>query len=199
MSTLASAKFKAILFTAIALGAAVVAVYFGLRALNAPPSRAAAAAVRVAPVAVPLPPFVDPRDEDHARQSLMLVPEVKAWSDYLERASRGTVHGLLVRHHAAPVELDGKRYWLFSFVESTPDAARRSENFLVGENTAAILVDDVDSGKRLTLDQWRATKQPLKRMSAPLAPAPAPAAAAPAAAAVRASAAAPATAAPEPD
>ena len=170
MSTSASVKAQALLATAIALGAAGVTVYFGMRAIEAPPAAATAALALPTPVAPPLP-YNGPRTQDQAMDLLAGLPEVKAWNDHLVKSSGGASHGSLVPYSPTPKELGGKRYWQFSYVENTPDAAKRWENFLVGENTAEILVDDIDNARQIPLEQWRSSKRPTERMVVPPTPA----------------------------
>ena len=179
MPTSVSPKAKAIVSTLVAVAAAVITVLFGLRALNAPATSVSASppAAIVAPAAPPAPPFVGPRSQDEARTLLAQLPELQSWSAHLQKISAGTVKGELVRFGPTPKTLNGKRYWQFSYVENQPDAARRWETFLVGENTADILVDDLDTGVILTLAQWRSQKHPMTRIAppTPVAAAPLPA------------------------
>ena len=179
MSTSVSPKAKAIAAVIVAVIAAIVTVLFGMRALKAPHAAAPAVAAAVAPPEPPPPPYDGPRSQDEARELLAKLPELRTWSAHLQKMSAGTVHGDLVRFSPTPKTLDGKRYWQFSYVENLPDAARRWETFLVGENTPEILVDDIESGTTLTLAKWRAEKHPLNRIAPPppvaAAPLPAPA------------------------
>lgn len=180
MPTSVSPKAKAIVSAFVAVAAAVVTVLFGVRALDAPAtsaSVAAPAAAAVVPAAPPAPPFVGPRSQDEARTLLAELPELQSWSAHLQKISAGTVKGELVRFGPTPKTLAGKRYWQFSYVENQPDAARRWETFLVGENTPDILVDDLDTGAILTLAQWRSQKHPMTRITppTPVAAAPLPA------------------------
>ena len=184
MPTSVSPKAKAIVSALVAVAAAIVTVLFGMRALHAPgisPSATAPAAA-VAPPEPAAPPFVGPRGQEEARALLAKLPELESWSAHLQKISAGTVKGELVRFGPTPKTLAGKRYWQFSYVENQPDAARRWETFLVGENTPEILVDDLDTGAILTLAQWRAQKHPLTRIAppTPVAAAPLPANPAPA-------------------
>lgn len=117
------------------------------------------------PVAAELP-FIGPRTKGQAVQALMDLPEIKAWNAHLEKSSGGSVRGALIEYGPTPKNISGKRYWQFSYVENTPDAAHRWESFLVGENTPEILVEDDESGLPMPLDQWRKEKQPLTRTSA---------------------------------
>ncbi|MFP5391908.1 MAG: hypothetical protein ACLGI6_10240 [Gammaproteobacteria bacterium] len=167
MSTSVSPKAKAIVAAIIAIVAAIVTVVFGVRALQTPTPAAAASSVSSAPLPPPPPPFQGPRGQEEARLLLAELPELKAWSAHLDKMSSGTVHGELVRFSPMPKEIEGKHYWQFSYVEILPDAARRWETFLVGEDTPDILVDDLDTGAVLSLEKWRTEKKPLHRIAPP--------------------------------
>lgn len=172
MSTIASARAQAIAATVVALLAAIPTIYYGLRALDAS-TPSSTASLPLPPPEPPAPPFVGPRTQDQARDLLADLPEVKAWSQHLINTSGGAVQGQLVRYSPTPKDINGKRYWLFSYVANGPDMARRWENFLVGEDNPEVLVDDTDSGERISLTEWRRNKQPMKRImaQAPAAPA----------------------------
>lgn len=118
-----------------------------------------------APVATELP-FIGPRTKSQAMKALMELPELQAWSAHLKKSSGGTVHGSLIEYGPTPKLIGDKSYWQISYVENTPEAARRWESFLVGENNPDILVEDDESGIPMPLDQWRKEKQPLTRTSA---------------------------------
>ena len=97
------------------------------------------------------------RAKEKAMNALMALPELKAWSQQIEKYSGGKVHGALIEYDPALKVIDGKRYFQFSFVENATDAARRWESFLVAESGDQILVDDAATDKTLTLEQWRST------------------------------------------
>lgn len=118
------------------------------------------------PIVVREAPFVGPRTKSEAKAALMALPELKAWSEHLETSSGGTVHGALIEYGPTPKVIGTKSYWQFSYVENTPEAARRWESFLVGQDTPEILVEDDDTDLPMALDQWRAKKQPMARKSA---------------------------------
>jgi hypothetical protein len=170
----ATALAKAIAATAVALIAAVPTVYYGLRALDASTSIATAhSSSPLLPPEPPAPPYTGPRSQNDAMALLADLPEVKAWSEHLQRTSGGTVAGTLVRYSPIPREIGGKHYWQFSYIANGPDMARRWETFLVGQDNPDVLVDDIDAGSRLTLSEWRRNKEPMKRIVAQAAPAPA--------------------------
>ena len=122
--------------------------------------------VVAAPVTVKEIPFAGPRTLDRARNELAALPELRAWFAHLEKSSGGSVHGALIEYGPTPKEIGGKRYWQLSFVENTPDAAHRWESFLVGENTPEMLVEDLEAGTTMTLEQWRKVKNPIARTAA---------------------------------
>jgi hypothetical protein len=111
-------------------------------------------------------PFIGPRTKGEAMAELMALPELKAWSQHIEKSSGGVSKGALIEYGPTPKTIGDKRFWQLSYVESTPDAAHRWESFLVGENTPEILVEDDETDQPLTLEQWRKDKQPLARTSA---------------------------------
>lgn len=142
-----------------------LAIAFSMRGSPQPSSQQA---VNSAPstVSVVEKPFVGPRGLAAARADLAALPELRAWFAHLEKTSSGSVHGALIEYGPTPKEIGGKRYWQFSFVENMPDAAHRWESFLVGHDNGNILVEDLEAGTTLTLDQWRKEKNPLARTSA---------------------------------
>ena len=111
-------------------------------------------------------PFVGPRTKGQAVQALLELPEIKAWNAHIEQSSGGANRGALIEYGPTPKTIGTKRYWQFSYVENTPEAAHRWESFLVGENTPEILIDDDETDLPMPLDQWRQEKQPLTRTSA---------------------------------
>lgn len=118
-----------------------------------------------APVA-PTKPFVGPRTKEDAMAALMDLPELKAWSEHLEKSSGGTIRGALIEYGPTPKVINDIRYWQISYVENTPDAAHRWESFLVGVDTPDILIDDDETDVPMTLQQWRTLKNPIARTSA---------------------------------
>ena len=104
--------------------------------------------------------------KEQAMSSLMALPELKAWSERIEKDSGGKLHGALMEYDAQPKIVGGKRYWQFSFVENGSDAARRWESFLVSDKGDEILIDDAATNKPLTLADWRAQKRPMEQTGA---------------------------------
>jgi hypothetical protein len=97
------------------------------------------------------------RTKEQAMTALMAIPEIKEWSAQIEKASHGKSHGALIEDDPAPRMIDGQPYWQLSFVENRPDRARRMQGFLVAQKSNDVLVDDLESGSVLTLQQWRRT------------------------------------------
>lgn len=160
MTSPLSASKKRKVGVAIALAAIVVAV--GL--LNNAPKRQPAAPA--APATAPADANV-PRSKEQGMAALIALPELKAWSAQIERASGGKARGALIEYDTTPRVVNGKSYWQFSFVENTADAAHRWDSFLVAAQGDEILVEDLPTDSLLTLEQWRMEKRPLER-SAPL-------------------------------
>jgi hypothetical protein len=154
---------KRVQFTALVLIVAATTTIFGCRGDKpAEPVKGAAAPVAVTAAA----PATGVRSKQQAMDALMALPELKAWSSQIEKSSGGTVHGALIEYDPQPKLIKGKRYFQLSFVENGSDAARRWESFLVAEIGDDILVDDTATDRTLTLAEWRAAKQPMRRSSA---------------------------------
>ncbi|WP_256078448.1 hypothetical protein [Massilia sp. YIM B04103] len=140
------------------------------RSAEAPAASASASASVPAETAAPsTPPAAAPipakkLSKDQAIGVLMDLPELKAWSDKIEKNSKGQSHGALIEFDAAPFEHKGKAYYQFSFVENTPEAVQRWENFLIAPGDGEILIEDQISGELLSLARWRKDKQPLRRI-----------------------------------
>lgn len=125
------------------------------------PAEAAPAPAAPAPAAAPAA-----RTKEDAMTALMNLPELKAWSQRLEKDSHGKVHGALIEFDPVPRIIGGKSYWQFSFVENGSDAAHRWESFLVAQVGDEILIDADSSGNTLSLEQWRRERRPMDRTSA---------------------------------
>lgn len=108
------------------------------------------------PAPAPAPVVKEPTREE-AMASLMELPELKAMSEQIEKKSHGKTHGAVIEDDPQPRVVDGKPYWQFSFVENAPDAVHRRASFLVAKSGKEILYDDTQSGKLLTLPEWRRT------------------------------------------
>ena len=141
---------KKIQLTALVLIIAATTTIFGCRETTAPTAPASAPAQQV-------------RSKEQAMNALMALPELKAWSAQLEKASDGKVHGALIEYDPKPKTIGGIDYWQFSFVENGGEAVHRWESFLVAERGDDILVEDFATDKTLTLAQWRKEKRPMER------------------------------------
>lgn len=128
-----------------------------------PPATASAAAP--APQTTPSTPAHAhaERTREQAAAALMALPELQAWSALLEKNSAGKSHGALIEYDPAPRTVKGKRYYQFSFVENTPEAAMRWESFLAAINDDEILVEDSNTDELLSLERWRKEKHPAQR------------------------------------
>jgi hypothetical protein len=141
------------------IGFALAAGYRELRAPTAPVPPAASAPVASTPVVIA-------PGKQQARDALMALPELKVWSERIAQNSGGKVHGALVEYDPTPKLVNGKKYWQLSFVENGAVAAHSWDSFLVEVGGSTILVEDYNSDKQLTLEQWRATKKPMERTKA---------------------------------
>ncbi|HEX8611336.1 MAG TPA: hypothetical protein VF800_08630 [Telluria sp.] len=131
-------------------------------------------ATQVAAQAAPKPRAAQAaRTKAQAIDAVMALPELKAWSAHIEKASGGKAHGAVLDDDEATKRIGAKSYWSLSFVENGAEAAHRWETFLVATTGDEILVDDTNDDRQLTLAQWRAEKRPLDRIAKPdSAPAP---------------------------
>ena len=93
--------------------------------------------------------------KEQAMASLMEIPEIKGWSDQIEKVSRGKTHGAIIEDDPQPRIINGKPYWQFSFVENRADAMHRRESFLVAQTGNEVLIEDAETDKLLTLTEWR--------------------------------------------
>jgi hypothetical protein len=106
------------------------------------------------PVAVETP-AAPARTREQAIAQLMALPEVKAWSEQIEKKSGGKVHGGVIEDDPAPRVLDGKSYYQLSFVENHKDRVHRRASFLVAKNGDDVLVEDDAKGSVESLSEWR--------------------------------------------
>lgn len=95
--------------------------------------------------------------KEDAMASLLALPELQAWSQQIELRSKGKAHGAVIEDDPLPRDVNGKKYYQLSFVENRADDARRRESFLVAQDGSEILVDDTESDKLLSLQEWRRT------------------------------------------
>lgn len=153
---------KKVQFFALVMIISVTATIFGCREKPAEPLQAPAAPVAAKAGAT----VAQTRSKQQAMEALMALQELKAWSSQIEKSSGGKARGALIEYDSKPKLIDGKSYFQLSFVENSSDTARRWESFLVAESGEDILIEDGATDKTMTLEQWRATKQPLSRTSA---------------------------------
>ena len=120
-----------------------------------------------APHGTDAPAAGSPAPEPSARavDALMALPEIKAWSAHIEKASGGRAHGAVMETAPETRLVDGTAYYQLSFFESTPEAAHRWESFVVSPDGKRILVDDSVSGDLLSLEQWRKDNAPMQRIA----------------------------------
>jgi hypothetical protein len=110
-------------------------------------------------------PAKGPHSKAQASLALMALPELRAWSERIEKASGGKAHGALIEYDPAPRMVNGKRYWQLSFVENGVDAAHHWQTFLVSASDGEILVEDAASDELMSLERWRKEKHPMQRDS----------------------------------
>lgn len=147
----------------IVAGVAIgVMLAFGYKSVREAPAPATQAPVPAAATA----PLDAAQGKQQARDALMALPELKVWSDRIAKNSGGKIHGALVEYDPTPKLVNGKKYWQLSFVENGAVAAHNWDSFLVEVGGSTILVEDYNSDKQLTLEQWRATKHPMARTKA---------------------------------
>jgi hypothetical protein len=129
---------------------------------------AASATVSASAAPIPSPVASAPakRSKEQAMAALIALPELKAWSSRIDKASKGAARGALIEDDPAPRDINGKQYWRLSFVENASDAMHRWESFLVAQTGDDILVEDFTTDTTLTLEQWRREKHPLERSAA---------------------------------
>jgi hypothetical protein len=100
-------------------------------------------------------PAVPARTREQAIAQLMALPELKAWSEQIEKKSGGKTHGAVIEDDPAPRVLDGKPYYQLSFVENQKDRIHRRASFLVAQQGDDVLVEDDAKGTVESLSEWR--------------------------------------------
>jgi hypothetical protein len=140
------------------LATLAIAVMLGgcKRAEPEAPKPAPAPVVKEAPV----------RSKEQAMQALLAVPELKAWSEQIEKRSKGKAHGAVIEDDPQPREVNGKKYYQLTFVENRATDVRRRESFLVSQQGDEILVEDPETDSLLTLPEWRRTIERVNLKSA---------------------------------
>lgn len=114
--------------------------------------RAEREAPKPAPAAVKEAPA---RSKEQAMAALLAVPELKAWSEQIEKRSKGKAHGAVIEDDPTPREINGKKYYQLTFVENRADDVRRRESFLVAQQGDEILVEDPETDTLQSLQDWR--------------------------------------------
>jgi hypothetical protein len=129
------------------LGATVLALcaLAACKREETPPPKPAAAEAPAAPA----------RTREQAIAQLMALPEVKTWSEQIEKKSGGKAHGAVIEDDPAPRVLDGKPYYQLSFVENQKDRIHRRASFLVAQQGDDVLVEDDAKGTVESLSEWR--------------------------------------------
>jgi hypothetical protein len=100
-------------------------------------------------------PAASVRTREQAMAALLALPEVKAWSEQLEKSSHGKVHGAVIEDNPAPRVIDGKPYYQLSFVENRKQNVHRRASFLVAKSGDEILVEDTETDAVQSLSEWR--------------------------------------------
>lgn len=100
-------------------------------------------------------PAAPTRTRDQAVAELMALPEIKTWSEQIEKSSKGKVHGAVIEDDPAPRVIEGKAYYQLSFVENRKQDIHRRASFLVAKNGDEILVEDGETDTLQSLSEWR--------------------------------------------
>lgn len=119
-----------------------------------------------APKPAPVVKEAPARSKEQAMEALLAVPELKAWSEQIEKRSKGKAHGAVIEDDPLPREVNGKKYYQLTFVENRAADVRRRESFLVSQQGDEILVEDPESDSLLTLQEWRRTIERVNLKSA---------------------------------
>jgi hypothetical protein len=100
-------------------------------------------------------PATPARTREQAIAQLMALPELKAWSEQIERNSHGKAHGAVIEDDPAPRVIDGKAYYQLSFVENRKQNVHRRASFLVAKSGDDILVENGETDTLQSLSEWR--------------------------------------------
>jgi hypothetical protein len=100
-------------------------------------------------------PAVPARTREQAMAQLMALPEVKAWSEQIEKNSHGKVHGAVIEDDSTPRVIDGKSYYQLSFVENRKQDVHRRASFLVAKQGEDVLVENPETDGLESLSEWR--------------------------------------------
>ena len=113
----------------------------------APPPKPAAVQAPAAPT----------RTREQAMAALMALPELKTWSEQIEKRSHGAAHGAVIEDDPNPRVIDGNKYYQLSFVEDRKQNVHRRASFLVAQQGDEILVENLDNDTVQSLSEWRRT------------------------------------------
>ena len=127
------------------LALVVVCALTACKREQAPPPKPAVAEAPAAPA----------RTREAAMAQLMALPEVKAWSEQIEKTSHGKVHGAVIEDDPTPRVIDGKSYYQLSFVENRKQDVHRRASFLVAKQGEDVLVENPDTDGLESLSEWR--------------------------------------------
>jgi hypothetical protein len=117
------------------------------------------------PAAAPSAPAEPVRTRDQAIAALLALPEIKTWSEQIEKSSRGAAHGAVIEDDPTPRLVNGKPYYQLSFVENRKQNVHRRASFLVARQGDEILVDDADTDTLQSLTEWRRNVRKLELKS----------------------------------
>jgi hypothetical protein len=95
------------------------------------------------------------RTRDQAIAELMALPELKTWSEQIEKRSHGAAHGAVIEDDPNPRIIEGRKYYQLSFVEDRKQNVHRRASFLVAHEGDEILVEDLDNDSVQSLSEWR--------------------------------------------
>ena len=118
------------------------------------------------PAPAPVVKEAPARSKEQAMEALLAVPELKAWSEQIEKRSKGKAHGAVIEDDPLPRDVNGKKYYQLTFVENRAADVRRRESFLVSQQGDEILVEDPETDSLLTLQEWRRTIERVNLKSA---------------------------------
>jgi hypothetical protein len=117
------------------------------------------------PAAAPKAPAEPARTRDQAVAALLALPEIKTWSEQIEKSSRGAAHGAVIEDDPTPRLVNGKPYYQLSFVENRKQNVHRRASFLVAQQGDDILVDDAATDTLQSLTEWRRNVRKLELKS----------------------------------
>lgn len=90
-----------------------------------------------------------------AVKALLELPEVKEMSEQIDKSSAGAARGAIIVGDGEAKVVNGKTYLPYSFMESDAKISRRIQGFYVTADGKDILVDDIETGEAITLEEWR--------------------------------------------